>query len=643
MNDFGFVRVAVVSPELRIADVRFNLQRIKDALTQAENAGVQIVVFPELCITGYTCADLFYQEKLQEESLVGLQEIALLTKSLSLIAIVGFPATVDGRIYNCAALVSDGSVLGVVPKSYLPTTKEYYEERWFTSGRNVRNKSIYVANEEIPFGIDLIFKSKKYPTCIIGIEICEDLWAIQPPSGGLAIAGATLIANISASNELLGKAEYRRDLIRQQSARCMVAYLYAGAGPGESTTDTVFGGHSMIVENGVVLAETERFHFETQIAIADVDLDQLKNERIVNSCYSSDASYHDYREIYFVLPDTTVTINTSDDLKRKISRQPFVPYERLERARHCEEIFAIQSTGLAKRLRHTGISKTIIGVSGGLDSTLALLVTIRAFDLLKLTRTGIIAVMMPGFGSSERTRNNSENLISMLEITSLIIPIESSVLKHFEDINHDKNQHDITYENSQARERTQILMDLSNKYEGLVVGTGDLSELALGWCTYNGDHMSMYHVNAGVPKTLVKSMVEWCADEYYDGGISAVLNDICNTPITPELLPLAEDGSHKQITEELIGPYELHDFYLFHVIRHKFPPKKVIFLAGIAFAEIYTPDEIRKWLNIFYQRFFSQQFKRSAMPDGPKIGTVALSPRGDWRMPSDASPESWIN
>lgn len=642
LNSFGFFRVAVVSPELRVADVSFNLQGINGALKQMASEGVQLAVFPELCITGYSCADLFYQEALLRESAASLQEIAAETAGLGIAAVVGLPLVADGRTYNCAAFLSSGSVIGVVPKTYLPTTHEFYEERWFTSGRNICNARIRIGENEVPFGVDLIFRERKFRECVLGIEICEDLWAVQPPSGAYALAGATLIINPSASNELLGKVDYRRNLVRQQSARCLSAYLYAGAGLGESTTDTVFSGHSMVAENGVVLAETKRFRFDTQVACADVDLQRLVNERVRNSCFSADLAPMSYREIHFDLPGAEQRQVKTPRLMRPVDRFPFVPFDETQRARHCEEIFAIQSAGLAKRLRHTGLKTAVIGISGGLDSTLALLVAIRAFDVIDRCRSGIVGVIMPGFGTTDRTKRNAERLIASLGVSARTIPIGPAVRQHFSDIGHNEASHDVTYENAQARERTQILMNLANRHNGLVVGTGDLSEMALGWCTYNGDHMSMYHVNSGVPKTLVRSLVEWCAEEFFAGETSAVLRDICETPISPELLPPGEGGALAQITEDLIGPYDLHDFFLFHMVRHQFPPHKILFLAQQAFREAYTSDTILRWLEVFYRRFFSQQFKRSAMPDGPKVGTVALSPRGDWRMPSDGMPDVWL-
>ncbi len=628
-----------MSPALRVADVAFNELSIREALERAKAEGVEVAVFPELCLTGYSCADLFYQEALLSRAAVALAGLAAETERLHITAVVGLPVAVDGRTYNCAALLSCGTVVGVVPKIHLPTTNEYYEQRWFSSGQRINGISVHIGAIDAPFGTDMLFRAANFPACVIGIEICEDLWAVQPPSGALALAGATLILNPSASNELLGKADYRRDLVRQQSARCLAAYAYACAGPGESTTDTVFGGHSMVAENGAMLVETERFRFDTQIAVSDVDLQRLLNERVRNSGFSADVPSSCYREIRFQLPQPDGDAGT---LMRVVARLPFVPAGEARRAEHCREVFAIQSAGLARRLLHTGVKSVVIGVSGGLDSTLALLVAARAFDSIGLPRSGVIGVMMSGFGTTERTKSNADHLIGALEVSLKVIPIGPAVTMHFRDIGHPENLHDVTYENAQARERTQILMDLANQQNALVVGTGDLSEAALGWCTFNGDHMSMYHINAGVPKTLVQAVIEWCADDLFAGEASSVLREICATPISPELLPVGDGGELVQKTEDLIGPYELHDFFLFHVIRHQYPARKIMFLAHKAFGGDYAADEIRKWLEFFYLRFFSQQFKRSAMPDGPKVGTVALSPRGDWRMPSDAVPALWL-
>jgi NAD+ synthase (glutamine-hydrolysing) len=645
----GFVRVAVISPELRVADVDFNVQAIGAALHSAASQGCRLAIFPELSITGYSCGDLFYQSTLLERAKAALETIGRASLETGCAAVVGLPLEVDGKLYNCAALLADWQVVGIVPKTYLPTTNQFYEERWFTPSGLATAQEVRLQRfgEAVPFGADLLFQADNVPGLRIGIEICEDLWAVQPPSGQMALAGATLLLNLSASNALLGKVEYRRDLVRQQSARCLAAYLYAGAGPGESTTDTVWAGHSLIAENGTVLAETERFQFSTQMAVADVDVQRLVHERLRNSTFSASRADRAFRVVSFDLPGETLRVAENPQglelLRPQLSRTPFVPAEPKRRAASCREIFAIQSTGLAKRLRHTGLRRVTIGVSGGLDSTLALLVTARAFDLLSLPRDGIVAITMPGFGTTARTKGNAVLLAEALAVTLRTIPIADAVRQHFRDIDHDESLHNVTYENAQARERTQILMDVANQVGGLVVGTGDLSELALGWLTYSGDHMSMYHVNAGVPKTLVRYLIEWVADEEWSGRrAAAVLRDIIATPITPELLPLSAEGGLQQKTEDAIGPYELHDFFLYQVVRFQFPPAKVFFLARLAFAGAYSDAEILRWLELFYRRFFSQQFKRSAMPDGPKVGSVALSPRGDWRMPSDASAAVWL-
>ncbi|MCS6843619.1 MAG: NAD(+) synthase [Caldilineales bacterium] len=648
----GFVRVAVVSPELRVADVDFNVGATVEALEGAAAQGCRLAVFPELGLTGYSCADLFYQSALLEAARAALDDVAMASARVGCAAVVGLPLAVDGRLYNCAALVAKGEVLGIVPKTYLPNTNEFYEERWFTSGRLASTPTVDIGmwHQTVPFGVDLLFQAANFPGLTLGIEICEDLWAVQPPSGAMAVAGATLLANLSASNELLAKVEYRRELVRQQSARCLAAYLYAGAGANESSTDTVWAGHSLIAENGLLLAETERFRFDTQMAVADVDVQRLLHERLRNSSFSAAQAGRTFRTVPFHLPGDTPThpweerraLLDSLALRRPLSRYPFVPADPTRRAASCREIFSIQATGLARRLRHVGAQRVTIGVSGGLDSTLALLVAAKAFDILGLPREGIVAITMPGFGTTERTRNNAVALAEALGVTLRTIPIVDAVRQHFRDIGHDEAVHDVTYENAQARERTQILMDVANQVGGLVVGTGDLSELALGWLTYSGDHMSMYHVNAGVPKTLVRYLIEWVAEAEFSGQASAVLRDIIATPITPELLPLDKRGQLQQRTEDAIGPYELHDFFLYYVVRYQFPPRKVFVLARQAFAGAYDDATILRWLEVFYRRFFSQQFKRSAMPDGPKVGSVALSPRGDWRMPSDATAAVWL-
>ncbi|MFN3979924.1 MAG: NAD(+) synthase [Caldilinea sp.] len=639
-EELGFVRVASISPSLHVADVEYNVEQITAALERAATQDVQLAVFPELCITSYSCADLFYQRHLLDAALDGLERIAQATAMLYISCVVGLPILVDGRLYNCAVLMGEGRIAGIVPKTYLPSTGEFYEQRWFTSADRALPPTIELGGQQVPFGTDLLFVAEEMPACVVGIEICEDLWAVTPPSGRLAIAGANVLVNPSASNELLGKADYRRDLVRQQSARCLAAYIYAGVGVGESTTDVVYSGHGLIAENGALLAESERFQMDTQMIVADIDVQRLDHERIKNSSFSQTESADPLRRLPFTL--TRAFQPAAPLVNRPLPRTPFVPADPTRRAEHCREIFNIQTVGLSKRLSHVNASHVVIGVSGGLDSTLALLVCVRAFDRLGLDRRGIVAITMPGFGTTSRTRTNAERLAQDLGVTLRTIPIGESVRLHFRDIGHDENVHDVTYENAQARERTQILMDVANQIGGLVVGTGDLSEAALGWMTFNGDHMSMYHVNAGVPKTLVRYLVSWCADELFTGATADVLRDIIETPITPELLPLGKGEQLEQKTEDAIGPYELHDFFLFQVVRYQFAPAKVFFLARQAFAGVYSDEVILHWLGVFYRRFFAQQFKRSAMPDGPKVGSVALSPRGDWRMPSDAASTLWM-
>ncbi len=639
LASLGFLRVAVVAPEGRVADVQHNTRAIVAALEQAATRGCQLALFPELCVTGYSCADLFYQEILRQQARRALREIAVAAERHHIAAVVGLPLERGGRLYNCAAFLSGGQVVGIVPKTYLPTTQEYYERRWFTPSTVCTEQMVDLDGEGVPFGADLLFAARNVAGCVVGVEICEDLWAVNPPSGNMALAGATVLLNPSASDEVLGKSEYRREVVKQQSARCLAAYLYAGAGPGESTTDLVFAGHSLIAENGIVLAETERFHFASQMAATDIDVQRLVHERVTNSSFASALPSVAYRTIPFDVSEPAAA--QLPLLRPDLSTTPFVPADRARRAAHCREIFAIQSTGLAKRLKHTGLTCVTLGLSGGLDSTLALLVAIRAFDTLALPRRGVVAITMPSFGTSARTRDNAERLAHSVGVTLREIPIRDAVRQHFRDIGHDERVHDVTYENAQARERTQILMDLANQLGGLVVGTGDLSELALGWCTYNADQMSMYHVNAGVPKTLVRYLVEWCAESLFTGETAAVLRDIAGTPSTPELLPLEERGRLRQETEATIGPFVLHDFFLYCSVRYAFAPRKVFLLARQAFDGHYAPGEILRWLRVFYDRFFAHQFKRSAMPDGPKVGSVALSPRGDWRMPSDASNALW--
>ena len=641
----------MASPEHRVADVTYNLQQIKQLVAQAQQQQCQCLLLPELCISGYTCGDLFFQSLLINKVEQALQELTELSRNFALLLVVGAPVTLMGRLYNCAVAIADGEIIGVVPKRYLPNTQEFYEKRWFTAAPDGGDLGVAdvvtIAGQTVPFGDDLLFQSQHQPDCIVGIEICEDGWVANPPSGQMAVVGATLLLNLSASPEVLGKYEYRQQLVRSQSARCLAVYAYASAGAGESSTDLAFSGHSLIAENGQILAESERFAFTSQLLCVDVDLERLQNERRKNSSFADSTIERQYRICQFV--------GNSDSgfapLLRQLNRQPFVPAAADERSSRCQEIFALQTTALAKRLRHIGCKSVVIGISGGLDSTLALLVAVQAFDLLKLDRVGIEAVTMPGFGTSERTRGNAEKLIELLGVGSRTICIDAAVRQHFSDIGHDEMQHDITYENCQARERTQILMDIANQINGIVIGTGDLSELALGWCTYNGDHMSMYAVNCGVPKTLVRYLVEWCADSCRSGSsggsdcseTSAILHDVCATPVSPELLPPDTAGQISQVTEDHVGPYELHDFFLFQVVRNQFAPRKVLFLAQQTFGDAYPNSVLLRWLQVFYRRFFSQQFKRSCLPDGPKVGSVALSPRGDWRMPSDACVQLWLD
>ena len=637
LRDLGLLRLAVITPELRVADVAFNVAAIRQACLIAMEQKCRFLLFPELCLSAYSCADLFFQQELLRRVEQGLLELTEFSARQKLTLVVGAPLRQGGRLFNCAVFISQGKICGVVPKTYLPNTGEFYEQRWFSASGESDCATLDLHGTAIPFGVDLLFQADGFPECLVGVEICEDAWSVEPPSGSMALAGATLLLNLSASPETLGKHAYRRALVESQSARCLAAYAYASAGPCESSTDLVFSGHSLIAENGQVLAETERFRFESQLAFADVDLDRLVGERQRNSSYAIGRRNKNYRLLPFIMDESLVS-----RLQRPVSRTPFVPPDDAERCERCREIFQLQTSGLAKRLRHTDSQKVVIGLSGGLDSTLALLVTVKAFDRLGLDRQGIVALTMPGFGTTGRTRDNAERLAALLGVDLRVVSIDQAVRQHFADIGHDESCHDVTYENTQARERTQILMDVANQVGGFVVGTGDLSELALGWCTYNGDHMSMYGVNCGVPKTLVRYLVEWCSQVEFGNEIAQILIDICATPVSPELLPPDDEGNIGQFTEQVVGPYELHDFFLYQVVRMHYPPWKILILAQQAFGSEYSLTEVRKWLRIFYCRFFSQQFKRSCLPDGPKVGSVALSPRGDWRMPSDASVALWL-
>lgn len=637
LHQYGFLRVAVCAPELHVGDVEANTAATVAAIESMAADGVDLAVFPELGLTGYTCADLFYQEMLLDAARNGVGIIAAAGAKAGIGVVIGLPLRIESRLYNCAVVIGRDGVAGVVPKACLPTTAEYYEERWFARASALRTDAIDLAGATVPVGTDLLFESTEDSRVRLGVEICEDLWGAEPPSGALAVAGATILVNPSASNEILGKVHYRRELVRQQSARCLAAYVYSAAGPGESSTDVVFSGHGLVAECGGMLVETERFQFQTTWRAADVDLDRIATYRATNSTFSAAASDREWRRV-----PVRIGGNATAPVRRPVPAHPFIPEDADRRAENCREIFAIQSTGLAKRLRHTKSKKLVIGVSGGLDSTLALLVGVRAMEAMGRSAAEIEAIVMPGPGSTGRTQSNAELLARALGANCRVIPIGPAVEQHLSDIGHPAGLHDVTFENAQARERTQILMNVANQAGGIVLGTGDLSELALGWCTFNGDHMSMYHVNAGVPKTLVRHLVTWCAEEEFSGNVSKLLHDIVDTPISPELLPLAEDESLVQKTEDSIGPYELHDFFLFHAIRNHFRPAKVYFLATQAFEGKYEPAEIQRVLRIFYSRFFASQFKRSAMPDGPKVGTVALSPRGDWRMPSDAVAALWL-
>ena len=627
----GFITVATATPQVAVADCEANTQAILACINEMAAAHAKVMVLPELCITGYTCSDLFWQTKLLDEAEAALSVIAEESRQVDALITVGMPLRVAGKLLNVAAILCRGKVLGFVPKVNLPAYNEFYETRHFTSG-SADMSTVQFCGEEIPVGTNLLFSCENMVDLCVAAEICEDLWVPNPPSVHHALAGASVICNLSASDEMVGKGSYRRDLVAGQSARLVCAYLYATAGEGESTTDLVFGGQNLIAENGTVLAESATF--ENEINVATIDVQRLASERRRMSTFPA-AESKEYREISFAL------VEEETKLARFFDADPFVPSNADQLSDRCEEILNIQALGLKKRLAHTHAKSAVVGISGGLDSTLALLVTARAFDMLGLPRKGIVAVTMPGFGTTDRTYNNAVAMIKSLGATFKEVPIAKAVMQHFADIDHDASIHDVTYENSQARERTQILMDIANQANGFVIGTGDLSELALGWATYNGDHMSMYAVNASVPKTLVRHLVRHYADTSADEVLAGVLYDVLDTPVSPELLP-PEDGAISQKTEDLVGPYELHDFFLYQMLRMCFPPAKIYRVAKEAFAGRYSNETILKWLRTFYWRFFSQQFKRSCLPDGPKVGSVAVSPRGDLRMPSDACVSAWI-
>jgi len=636
----GFIKVASAVPSVKVADCEYNVQQIENIIAQAEGKGVEVIVFPELSITGYTCQDLFRQSLLLEQAETSVLMLLDFTRNLDIVCIVGLPVVVGDVLLNCAAVIQKGDLLGLVPKTYLPNYSEFYEKRWFASSQDLQPTEIrFAGNTVLVTPQPTLFR-----TCdgvLFGIEICEDVWAPAPPSNVLALAGADIIFNLSASDELIGKHAYLKSLLSQQSARTISGYVYSGCGFGESSQDMVYAGNSLVYENGHLIAEGERFSLAPQTVITQIDVEKLRSERRTNSTYVNAQRGHSARIV------NIHGVSMRDfELLRDVEPHPFIP-KTADMEQSCNEIFSIQVAGLAKRLVHTGCKTVVLGISGGLDSTLALLVCVKTFDKLGRDRKGIVGVTMPGFGTTDRTHSNAVDLMHALGVTSMEISISDSVRQHFKDIGQDMAVHDVTYENSQARERTQILMDLSNKLGGMVVGTGDLSELALGWATYNGDHMSMYGVNAGIPKTLIKYLVEFVASKI-DESSRSTLYDILDTPVSPELIPADENGNISQKTEELVGPYELHDFFLYNILRFGFRPRKIFMLARRAFdgsyegASFYDDDTIKKWLKTFLRRFFAQQFKRSCLPDGPKVGSVSLSPRGDWRMPSDASASLWL-
>lgn len=629
----GFIKVAAATPKIKVADPAYNTEEILKIIDETEKNGASILVFSELTISGYTCGDLFLQQPLLTECKNQLLRIVKATENKSMLVVVGCPIVIKQKLYNCAVVVSDGSILGIVPKTHLPNYSEFYELRHFTSGEGLE-EDLWFGEEfgYVNVAVNQLFKCKEIPELVVACEICEDLWVPLPPSTYHAMAGATVICNPSASVETTTKESYRRSLVSNQSARLLAAYIYADAGEGESTQDVVYSGHHLICENGSVLAEAKRF--TNEIIYADIDVQKLAAERRKMTSFPGGQT-EDYFEQEFSLEVK------ENKITRTFPKAPFVPDNQDERDKRCDEILSLQSMGLKKRLEHTNCKHAVVGISGGLDSTLAVLVTARAFDLLDIPRENLICVTMPCFGTTDRTYQNAVSLIKELGATLKEVRIEKAVRQHFADIGHDENNHDVTYENSQARERTQILMDMANQYNGMVIGTGDMSELALGWATYNGDHMSMYAVNCSVPKTLVRYLVLYYAETTDNKKLSEVLMDVLDTPVSPELLPPV-DGVISQKTEDLVGPYELHDFFLYYMLRFGFPKSKLYRMAKLTFDGVYDDETIKKWLDKFYWRFFSQQFKRSCLPDGPKVGSVAVSPRGDLRMPSDASPTAWL-
>ncbi len=635
-----FLRVSVHSPPLRIGNVAYNVDHIIQHISTAHQKKSMIAVFPELCLSGYTCGDLFYQTALIEECYKGLSRILEVSKKKQITCIVGMPLAHENRLYNVACIINQGNLVGIVPKTYLPCTDEYYEMRWFCSGRMTQKQSIEFNGQSVPFGTNLLFSSLHTSNCTLGVEICGDLWAPIPPSSEMSIAGANIICNLSASNELIYKAQYRKNMLQQQSQKCAVAYLYSSAGPNESTTDMVFSGHCLIAENGHILQENQRFCFEGTYIITDLDIELLNNTRIKNHHLGNTQSHKQYTRL-------NINISLGDEkqfqkkLYRTVNKNPFFMVTQNNVNNLYIDIMHIQTTALIKRMHIIQSQKNVIGISGGLDSTLALLVIVKSYQKLGWSLDNIIAISMPGLGTTQQTQSNAKQLATLLKTSFREIPIIDAIHQHFQDIQHDIHQYDTIFENAQARERTQILMDVANQVGGMVIGTSDLSEIALGWSTYNGDSMAMYHINAGLPKTMVQKVVEWYANEQYSGRIQKILHMILDTPFSPELLP-STNGVIQQKTEDIIGKYELNDFFLYYVVEHGFTPEKIIFLAEKAFDNHYTRKELCAWLKLFYKRFMTNQFKRSAMPDSPKITVVGLSPRTDWRMPSDADPTTWL-
>lgn len=635
MKELGFIRVGAIVNKLALANPLKNAEVIIKEIKKAETLGVSIVTTPELSLTGYTCGDLFLQEQLLDDSIKALEQVLNETKDIDIISILGMPLRHDNQLFNCAAVITKGKILGVIPKTYIPNYQEFYEARWFSSSKELITEEIEILGQLVPITTNILFQDKTLKEATFGIEICEDLWTVNPPSNNHALAGATMIFNLSSSNELIGKQEYRKSLVSSQSSRTISAYIYASSGVMESTSDILFGGASMIYENGSILAENKRFELESNIITADIDVLKLANDRIKNRSFMKNTNLEEYKIIKLDIKDNIKELN------REYKEYPFVPSNELERNKRCEEIIEIQSTALARRLIQVGNPKCVIGMSGGLDSTLAFLVIVKAYEKLKRNPKDIIGITMPGFGTTDRTYQNSIDLVKEYGGTLKEISIKDAALLHMKDIGLPETDRSVTYENIQARERTQILMDVANMENGLVIGTGDLSELALGWCTYNGDHMSMYAVNTSIPKTLVRYLVAWVKDTT-DGKKKEVLQDILDTPISPELLPPDEAGNILQKTESSIGPYVLHDFYLYHFLRYGATPKKIYTLAKHTFKNSFSKEEIKKWLKVFIRRFFTQQFKRNCIPDGVKVGSISLSPRGDLRMPSDANYETWI-